>query len=261
MARPTSRPVFVVVPGAAQTPSHYAHLLHLLHLAGYPTLSALLPSTGTGENATAEDDKEYIRTRMVLPVLDIEKHNVILVMHSYSGMPGSAAVTGLGKSDRAAQGKTTSVLGQIFIAAILPRGGDGKDVVATFGGHLPPHISADEAAGLLTCEDPAPPLFSDVTPQAYQDAMVLSTICPSLASFNSPCPRASWDSEAFKGRIAFIRTANDRAVPYEVQNMLIQGTEQDFIVKDIETGHNAQLVEPEKLSGILVELAKQFEEL
>ena len=58
-------------------------------------------------------------------------------------MPASAAAQGLGKADRAAENKTTSVLGQIFIASILPRGGDGKDVVATFGGQLPPHIKVD----------------------------------------------------------------------------------------------------------------------
>ena len=80
---------------------------------------------------------------MLLPILDIEKHNVIVFSHSYSGMPASAAVRGLDKVGRSAEGKTTSVLGQIFLASILPRGGDGKDVVATFGGQLPPHIQVD----------------------------------------------------------------------------------------------------------------------
>ena len=107
---------------------------------GYGTLSALLPTVGTILPVTAENDAEFIRSRMLLPVLDIEKHDVIMISHSYSGMPASAAARGLGKADRAMEGKTTSVLGQIFIASILPRGGDGKDVVATFGGQLPPHI-------------------------------------------------------------------------------------------------------------------------
>ena len=140
---PSSKPVLVIVPGAAQTPSHYAYLQHLLLSQGYGVLSALLPTVGTQAPVTAEDDAEYIRTRMLLPVLDIEKHNAVIISHSYSGMPASAAARGLGKADRAAEGKITSVLGQIFIAAILPRGGDGKDVVATFGGQLPPHIQVD----------------------------------------------------------------------------------------------------------------------
>ena len=112
-------------------------------------MCALLPSTGSTAPVTAEDDAEYIRSHMLLPILDIEKHNVIMISHSYSGMPASAAARGLGKIDREGQGKPTSVLGQIFIAAILPRGGDGKDVVATFGGQLPPHIRVD------VCDNPA----------------------------------------------------------------------------------------------------------
>ena len=143
MPRPPSRPVFVIVPGASQSPSHYGYLFHLLSGQGYPTLSSLLPSTGTGEKVTAQDDTDYVRSRLILPVLDIEKHDVILVMHSYSGLPGSAAALGLGKADRLAEGKTTSVIGQIFIISVLPRGGDGKDLVAGFGGQLPPHMGVD----------------------------------------------------------------------------------------------------------------------
>ena len=113
---------------------------------GYGTLSALLPSTGSDSNAppvTAQNDADYVRSRMLLPVLDVEQHDVILITHSYSGMPGSAAARGLGKAERAAQGKTTSVLGQIFLAAFIPRGGDGKDITAMFGGQMPPHIVVD----------------------------------------------------------------------------------------------------------------------
>lgn len=99
---------------------------------------------------TAQDDADYVLKRMLLPVLDVEKHNVILVTHSYSSIPGSAAAMGLSKAERAAQGKETAVLGQIFIAALLVAGGDGKDVVAAFGGHLPPHIGVGDGVSRET---------------------------------------------------------------------------------------------------------------
>lgn len=146
--RPPSHPVFVLVPGASQNPGHYGYLLHLLQSHGYPTLSALLPSTGTGENVTSQDDTDYVLKRMLLPVLDTEKHDVILITHSYSGIPGSAAALGLGKADRVAKGKSTSVLGQVFIAAILTQGGDGRDLVTAFGGQLPPHMGVDVSVHL-----------------------------------------------------------------------------------------------------------------
>jgi len=43
--------------------------------------------------------------------------------------------------------------------------------------------------------------------------------------------------------------------------MFIAGTGQEFIVRDIDAGHNAQIVAPEKVLDILAELAKKFEEL
>ena len=50
-------------------------------------------------------------------------------------------------------------------------------------------------------------------------------------------------------------------MPPELQDMLIEGTGQEFIVRDIDAGHSAQVVVPEKLIEIFLELAKKFEEI
>ena len=42
---------------------------------------------------------------------------------------------------------------------------------------------------------------------------------------------------------------------------MLQQTGQDWIVKDIETGHSPQLAAPEELSDIILDLAKQFEQM
>ena len=118
----------------------YGYLFHLLQLAGYPTFSSTLPSVGAASKVTAEDDMNYVRDKMLIPVLDREGRDVILFTHSYSGIPGSAASKGLSKAERQAQGKTTGVLGQIFLASIMLKGGDGEDVLGAFGGQYPPHI-------------------------------------------------------------------------------------------------------------------------
>lgn len=76
------------------------------------------------------------------PGLQLERHDVIMPSHSYSGKLASAAARDFEKADRAVEGKTTSVVDQVFIASILPRGGDWKDVMTIFEGQLPPHIYA-----------------------------------------------------------------------------------------------------------------------
>ena len=70
--------------------------------------------------------------------LEHETRDVIIVMHSYSGVPGSVAVKGLSKGERKADGKDTGVIGLIYIAALLAKGGDGKSIVKeALGGDYP----------------------------------------------------------------------------------------------------------------------------
>jgi hypothetical protein len=54
---------------------------------------------------------------------------------------------------------------------------------------------------------------------------------------------------------------NDAAIPLQVQQMMLEGTGVEWIIKDIESGHSPQLAHPGKMTAILVELAKGFEAL
>lgn len=72
-------------------------------------------------------------------------------------------------------------------------------------------------------------------------------------------PRASWDSNDFKNRVAYIRTLNDTAVPALVQQMMIDNAAgAEWVIKDIESDHSPHLSHPEKFSKMLLELAKLF---
>ena len=80
-----------------------------------------------------------------------------------------------------------------------------------------------------------------------------------LTAFQSPCPVASWNEQAYEGRCAYIRTVNDQALSYEVQTMIIEGTKQEWLIRDIETGHSPQLSAPDTLSEMIIELTQQFD--
>jgi hypothetical protein len=74
-------------------------------------------------------------------------------------------------------------------------------------------------------------------------------------------PRTSWDSNYFKDRVAYVKTRNDTAVPAFVQQMMIDNaTGAEWVVKDIESDHSPHLSHPEKLTEILLELIKGFED-
>ena len=117
-----------------------------------------------------------------------------------------------------------------------------------------------EANDLVLCDDRVPPLFNDVAP-AHAAVAAISAMAQGLSSFTSPCPGASWDSDEFKGRVAYIRTAQDHTIPAPVQQMMLDGSGVQWLLRDIDSGHNAQISRPEELVGVVVGLAEVFEGL
>lgn len=113
---------------------------------------------------------------------------------------------------------------------------------------------------LLNWPNPIPALFNQVL-ATLATAAATSAIAQGLTSFNSPCPPTTWDSEHFKGRLAYIRTVYDALILLDTQQAMIDGTGVEWIVKDIESDHSPQLSRAEELVGILVDLATVFEGL
>lgn len=89
-----SKPVFVIAPCAVFTPAHYGYVSNLLVQAGYGVVCSMLPRSGTVNSAKVnlENDMTYVRDSLVLPLLDDEERNVIVIGHSYSGIPVGAAI-------------------------------------------------------------------------------------------------------------------------------------------------------------------------
>ena len=66
---------------------------------------------------------------------------VIVVSHSYSGLPVSSALDGLGRIEREKNGMAGGVIKIIYLAAFL--GKKGQSVMQVFGGQSPPWLKYD----------------------------------------------------------------------------------------------------------------------
>lgn len=137
-----SKSTFVLVPGAWHSPAQFSYMIAHLHEAGYPTRSLTLPSVGSQEPKKIEvtTDVAFIREKVLLPLLEDGK-DVVLVMHSYGGLPGGAAAKGLSKSERGSEGQPGGVIGLVFLAAFLAREGDS--LLGALGGKLDPWITSN----------------------------------------------------------------------------------------------------------------------
>lgn len=117
-----SKPTILCVPGAWHTPQIYAKVLSILSNYGYPTVGLPLPSAGA-EPPHANFDGDVQGIRNCLTELVEDGKDVVLVMHSYTGMPGAEAPAGLGKKERQAANLKGGVIRLVFVMAFaMPEG-------------------------------------------------------------------------------------------------------------------------------------------
>ena len=155
---PATKPTILVLPGAWLNPSTYdAFISHLQHLS-FPTAYASYPSLDPANPATADaaNDTEAVLKGSLLPLVADEGKDVVIVMHSYGGVPGSSAARGLGKAQRSGEGKSGGVVGLIHVSGFVLPG--GASVADGQGGNLPGWVKQNEVRGSSFSSSP-PSLF------------------------------------------------------------------------------------------------------
>ena len=123
----TKKPTFIIVHGAWHRPIHFQLVARALVSHGYKVTAPALPSVDDAPAETMPDSQADIAAvrAAILDELDDSGNDVILVPHSYGGIPASGAIVGLDAKSRSAAGKQTSVLAIAAIASyILPEGMD-----------------------------------------------------------------------------------------------------------------------------------------
>jgi alpha-beta hydrolase superfamily lysophospholipase len=139
---PSSSPTVVLVPGACHSAACYELLIPHLERAGFAVKALTLPSIDpvSPETATCADDANFIRNTVLLPLIE-EGKEILLVGHSYGGIPISAAALGLSKRTRSKSGKVGGIIGLVYITALLV--GTDKDVMSSTGEGDPPPLILD----------------------------------------------------------------------------------------------------------------------
>ena len=133
------QPTIVLIPGAFHKPAVFSALVSILEDEGYPTLTSATPSLNPLDPHTTglHGDSVFIRENLLLPLIEGEGKDVLLVLHSFAACTGSGAVQGLGRTTRARTGKYGGVVGLIFLAGLLAKQGSS---IAVYAGmpDLPP---------------------------------------------------------------------------------------------------------------------------
>jgi hypothetical protein len=87
-------------------------------------------------------------------------------------------------------------------------------------------------------EDPIANFAADVGEDMVQN--LAGKIRPhSTLAFNSPQPAPAWADQAYAGRLAFIVTTLDKAIPEGAQRGMIAATQKNWMVEEMDCGHCA----------------------
>ncbi|KAJ5286739.1 hypothetical protein N7478_002425 [Penicillium angulare] len=231
----------VLVPGAWLTPSFYDPFALALKTAGYDVRYASYPSLDPKDpSATDCEADAKVIAGTLRSIVEDEGKEVLLFQHSYAGMPGAAAAVGLARSQREKEGKLGGIIGLLFIGPfVVP---ESLSCAGLQGGNLPPWILLDKpSTGLNVPEDPINNFAADVDP-ALARSLEADIKPHSTLAFTSPQPHPAWADEEFRGRLGFIVTTEDRAVPKEAQYGMMAATQQQWIIKEIDSSHCAPFI-------------------
>ncbi len=113
-------PTVVIVPAACQPPSLYAPLTKGLEAHSIPTI--VVPTPSVGASPGLKDFSEDVALiRSTISELISESKDSIVLMHSYGGLPGSAALKGLGKYTREGWQQQNGVVRLIYVCSFALR--------------------------------------------------------------------------------------------------------------------------------------------
>ena len=141
------KPTIVFVPGAWFRAAAYAKFLDALGAAGYPVVASDYPSinpTIAHPHVDCGTDTSHLRQTVLLPLVEQQHRDVVLIMHSYGGMPGAGAAHGLGSASRTHAGKHGGVLGLIMFSGFIVAG--GNSCAGSMGGDIPPWVLKDNVS-------------------------------------------------------------------------------------------------------------------
>ncbi|KAK2053677.1 alpha/beta-hydrolase [Colletotrichum caudatum] len=244
---PSELPTILFIPGAWHKPWVFDLVRDDLAGRGYPTAAVALPSVGsTDVNAGLGQDANAVRAE--LQGLAGAGREVVVVAHSYGGVPAANAVEGLNYKDRVAQKKTGGVLMMIYMASYaIPAEESLSD---SEGEGLQPWLDVKD--GFVSPRDPISMFYADVEPSLAAEAA--AALCPQPGrTFQDKSGFEPWN-ETFE--MGYIFTEDDQVLPLDKQIDMSSQFPASSFTATLTAGHSPFLSMPESLGKTIQQAAQ-----
>ncbi|MCJ1384972.1 hypothetical protein MMC17_008090 [Xylographa soralifera] len=218
---------------------------------GYPTIGLPLLSAGAEPpNMDFTADVNGIRDCLTKLVVEDQKE-VVLVVHSYTGMPGAEAPKGLGKKEREGKGLKGGILRLVFIMAFaMPEG-----FQPTAGGaQMPEWMKVDLERGIVTVNPvDAKAIFYNDLSSTEGDEWASKLTHQSLGVYSSTTTYAAWRHIP---STYVIGEKDKTAMTPQVVEFIINTAKQlepsaFDVIEKCDCGHCLMISHPQWLAGVL----------
>jgi len=232
----SEKPVIVIVPGAWHDPSSFDPVSSRLRAEGYEVAGVNLASVNSTSKPQPDFQADVDVIRAIVKAAITKGKDVVLVMHSYGGIPGAEAIKGLTKQDTGGAG----VVHLFFCCAFaLPEGVSLKDALP---GGKPLDwfvISNDEM--IVNPATPTETFYNDMDSKAV--AAALKDIRPfSYQSFSSKVSYAGWKHVPS----TYLFCEKDMAIPIQAQKGMVESSGVQWKTEILNTGHSPFISMPEE---------------
>ncbi|CZR54964.1 uncharacterized protein PAC_04849 [Phialocephala subalpina] len=245
----TSKPTILILHGAWHSPPHYQSLVTLLNAAGYPTLCPTQPTfDAKPPTKTLHNDAEFVQG-ILKELIEEEGKEVVLALHSYSGVVGTQAVTEeFSKAAREKRGLEGGVIRLLFMAGFVLK--HGMSLGSAFGGGLPPFVPVEED-GSCNMLEPARRFYNDLPSSEQEHWVSLLRPHPAIAQLT---PLTNVGHKYVPS--TYLLCEKYEALPLEVQRGMVDSVSGEVYGGNMETtscgaGHSPFLDMPEKVVEVI----------
>lgn len=260
-----AKPTLVLVPGSFAVPANYTSITDVLKAEGHDVQAVHLPSVGPAPNQPGPnpppsmyDDAAYIASHV--EKLADEGRDVILLPHSYGGVPTTQSTKGLTKAEREAQGKQGGIVELAYFTVVIPEvEGNCAGVLADVPPESKLEIAMDE--GWLYHDNPeaTAKVIAQNTSLEEGTQVVKNFPRHSAQTFADPLTHAGWRGVT----VSYLLCQQDLCVPPDVQRAEIAMIEKDtgkkVLVTEQPLDHMPPVTNPEPVIEWVRSIFRRYE--
>ncbi|EXJ54706.1 hypothetical protein A1O7_10047 [Cladophialophora yegresii CBS 114405] len=249
-----AKPTILFTPGAWHSPAHYEKIMTALQQHGYETEAVALATVDPKDppNTHVDDDVQVI-SNAINKIL-LSGKDVVLVSHSYSGIPAQSAAYSFLKQDQ--NGPRLKAIAMMCSFLYPPK---TALLAATGGKPLQLHVvSADETL-VDVSDDPGPEVafYSDVSPE---EAAAAKAMLKSHSWRSKTLPPSAEGVGYWEIPTSYLVCENDKALPADLQRKWItdanealkaRGTDLRIREEQVESGHSPFLSKTEQTAAFI----------